>query len=105
MPSTASRRPSTQPRRAADCLQRPLRFRFRQQLTPSVRHEFHRSGKEVRQQQWSWAKWRCISYTLSTNHARRITAHYVLLPSALEEPVLWILKPLHVPALTRSTLT
>ena len=26
-----------EPRRAADCLQRPLRFRFRQQLTPGVR--------------------------------------------------------------------
>jgi hypothetical protein len=33
-----------------------LRSRFRQQLTPGVRHEFHRSGKEVRQQQWSLAK-------------------------------------------------
>jgi hypothetical protein len=26
-------------RRAADCLQRPLRSRFRQQLTPGVRHQ------------------------------------------------------------------
>jgi hypothetical protein len=39
MTSTASSRPATQPRRAADCLQRPLvtRSRFRQQLTPGVR--------------------------------------------------------------------
>jgi len=33
-----------------------LRLRFRRRLTASVRHEFHRSGKEVRQQQWSLAK-------------------------------------------------
>ena len=30
-----------------DCLQRPLRSRFRQRLKLSVRHEFHRSGKEA----------------------------------------------------------
>ncbi len=42
MTSTASRRPATQPKRAADCLQRPLvpRSRFRQQLTPSVGHAY-----------------------------------------------------------------
>ena len=39
----------TQPNagRAADCLQRPLRSRFRQQLTPSVRRQ-RRGGKNYK---------------------------------------------------------
>jgi hypothetical protein len=54
-------------RAAADALQRPLvpRSRFRARLSASVRPEFHRSGKEVRQQQWSLAKQRVnFLYTL-----------------------------------------
>jgi hypothetical protein len=35
-----------QPSAAADALQRPLRSRFQARLRRSVRHEFHRSGKE-----------------------------------------------------------
>jgi hypothetical protein len=42
--------------RTADCLQRPLRFRFRQRLRRSGRPRFPRSGKEVSQQQWSSAQ-------------------------------------------------
>ena len=34
-----------EPRRAADCLQRPLRARFRQQLTPGVRLQASRQGQ------------------------------------------------------------
>ena len=41
---------------AADALQRALRSRFPPRLMPSVRHEFHRRGKEAHQQQWSVAK-------------------------------------------------
>jgi hypothetical protein len=41
---------------AADALQPTLRCGFRAQLRRSVRLKFHRSGKEVRQQQWSLAK-------------------------------------------------
>jgi hypothetical protein len=45
-------------RPAPDCLQRPLvpRSRFRQQVSFGVRHQLYRSGKEVRQQQWSCAQ-------------------------------------------------
>jgi hypothetical protein len=45
---------------AGDGKQRPLvpRSRCLPRLMPSVRHEFHRSGKEVRQQQWSLTEWR-----------------------------------------------
>jgi hypothetical protein len=45
-----------EPGTGADAQKRPLRFRFRARLTAGVRHAFHQSGKEVRQQQWSWTK-------------------------------------------------
>jgi len=41
---------------AADACQRPLRSRLQARLRRSVRHAFHRSGKEVRQQQWLLAQ-------------------------------------------------
>jgi hypothetical protein len=49
---TAKRCPLFRPEQAAaaDALQRSLRSRFRARLSRSVRHAFHRSGKEVRQQ-------------------------------------------------------
>jgi hypothetical protein len=34
-----------EPRRAADCLQRPLRSRFRQQLTPGVGRSRHTEAR------------------------------------------------------------
>src|SRR5262249_2263827 len=53
----------TEPGLAPDGLQRPLvpRVRFRPQVKPRVWHAFHRSGKEVRQQQRSWAKY-CLRF-------------------------------------------
>ena len=53
-------------RTGADRQQRPLvpRSRSWRRLTASVRHEYHRRGKEVRQHQWSWAK-ECVPF-LST---------------------------------------
>ncbi len=50
--------PSTlalQPNKAVELTGKKLAL-FPSQLTAGVRHEFHRSGKEVRQQQWSLAK-------------------------------------------------